>query len=206
MRKIVFTGLWALCLCSCQSLLPEKVDIVTLGIVPESIVIGEQAGEDGVRMIADRDYHVDVVSGADWLTVGLSKSDSLSFAFTANEGFRRSACIRVSADGREDELQIKQEGPYQEVVSLSEHEFYAPAEGCSVSLRVYSNIPSDYFSVTGSHENAIGKIVLRDYVLSFDVLPTTNRDKRRYTVTVSFVDGWGDVLSDAITIVQEAYD
>jgi len=47
---------------------------------------------------------------------------------------------------------------------------------------------------------------LSDYILTFDVAPTTNRDKRSYVVTVSYLDGWGDAVSDSVTIVQDAYD
>lgn len=205
-HKLFSLGLTALCIAACQSLLPEKVEIVTLGIVPDSIEVGATAGEDGVRMIADRDYQVEILSGADWLSPGLAKSDTLSFSFLSNEGFRRSARIKVSAAGREDELLVKQQGPFQERLQLSEHDVIAPASGCPVKLRVLSNLPSDYFSLRSSSESAIGKLVLNAYELSFEVMPTTARDKRKYTVTVSYIDGWGEEITDTVTVQQEAYD
>ena len=196
----------AVLLCACQSLLPEIIEIVSLGIVPDSITVPAAAGEDGVRLIADRQYKVELLSGEEWIDLGVAESDTLSFSFAANEGYRRCARIRVSADGRSDELLVKQEGPFVERVELSEHELYAPAEGCEVNLRLYSNLPSDFFSVSSSSQTAIRNLSLNAYSLSFEVEPTTNRDKRSYAVSVSYVDGWGEVVSDSVTIIQEAYD
>lgn len=206
MRKTVLFGFAAACLCACQSMLPEKVDIVSVGIVPDDIEVAASAGEDGVRVIADRDYSVEVVSGADWLSSGLAGSDTLSFSFSANEGFRRSGRIRISACGRADELLVRQQGPFREKLSLSEHDVAAPVPGCSVSIRVLSNIPSDYFTATSSNDAAIDRLMLVSNVLSFDVLPTTNRDKRSYTVKVAYTDGWGEEISDSVTVIQDAYE
>ena len=58
MRKYILTIIAAASLCACRSLLPERVDIVSLGIVPESITVPASAGEDGVRVIADRAYEL----------------------------------------------------------------------------------------------------------------------------------------------------
>ena len=206
MRKRILTLLAAASVCACQSLLPEKVDIITLGILPESITVPATAGEDGVRVIADRDYSVEVLSGQEWLTPGLSRSDTLSFSCKENTGFRRSAVLRISADGREDRLTVKQSGPFQETLALSTNSVTAPAAGCRVVIRVLSNLPSDYFTVTASNENVISKLRLTAYELSFVVLPTTNRDKRNYTVTVSYTDGWGETIEDSVNILQEVYD
>ncbi len=206
MKKRILTLLAAVSICACQSLLPEKVDIVTLGILPESITVPATAGEDGVRVIADRDYSVEILSGQEWLTPGISKSDTLSFSFKENAGFRRSAVLKINADGREDRLVVKQEGPYKETLTLSTHSVTAPADGCQVVIRVLSNLPSDYFTVTASNDNVISKLRLTAYELSFVVLPTTNRDKRNYTVTVSYTDGWGETIEDSVNILQEVYD
>jgi len=208
MRKPIFILTIALAgwLTACTSLRPDPVEIVSLGIVPESIEIPALPGEDGVRMMADRDYSVEVLSGSEWFQIGLVARDTLAFSFKENNGFRRSARIRVSADGREDELLVKQEGPFREWLQLSQNQVDVPASGSSVSLRVHSNLPSDYFAVSTSHESAIGSLSLSSYELSFKVLPTVNRDRRTYTVTVSYIDGWGDELSRSLSVTQEAYD
>lgn len=206
MKKRIITLIAAVSVCACQSLLPEKVDIITLGIAPDSITVPAAAGEDGVRVIADRDYSVEILSGQEWLAPGISRSDTLSFSFKENEGFRRSAVLKISVGGREDLLLVKQEGPYRETLSLSEHSVLAPADGCAVNIRVYSNLPSDYFTVSASNDNVISKLRLTAYQLFFDVLPTTNRDKRNYTVTVSYTDGWGETIEDSVNILQEVYD
>ena len=190
---------------SCDNLKPLKVDVIHLGIIPDSIVIPADAGEDGVPVISDRDYMYEIVSGADWIERGVCVADSLSFIFKANEGFRRSAILRISADGRSDELQVKQEGVYAQRLSLSISNVNAPVGGCSVTARVLSNLPTDYFTTFVSDEEAIAKVRLEDSILSFEVLPTTNRDVRNYSVSVLYTDDWGDELSASITIKQEAY-
>lgn len=206
MKKCITILLAAAAACACQSLLPEKVEIVSIGMGAESITVPADAGEDGVKVIADRDYAVTVESGQAWLTPGLAKRDTLSFSFTANDGYRRSAVLKISAGGREDRLLVKQAGPYQETLSLSTHSVVAPAEGCQVAIRVYSNLPSDYFTVRASNDNVISHLRLAAYELTFDILPTTNRDKRNYTVTVSYTDGWGDKIEDSVNILQEVYE
>ena len=138
--------------------------------------------------------------------MGIAGRDTLSFSFSENKGFRRSAIIKVSANGREDALVVKQEGVFHESATLSEHEISMPVEGGHVSIRLSSNMPSDVFSLECSHEEAFHKLSISDYMLSFDVLPTTNRDKRTYTVTVYCTDGWGERVSDTVSIVQDAYN
>lgn len=196
--------LFALAAISCQSLKPENPEIIQLGILPESIEVPAVAGEDGVALIADRDYSIDILSGAEWLTLGLAQRDTISFSFTSNEGYRRSAVLRVSADGREDELVVKQEGVFHENAELSEHEIAVPVNGQSISIRLHSNMPSDSFTIDCSHPEIISKLRLSDYILSFEVLPTTNRDKRTYEVTVFCTDGWGEKISDSVKIIQDA--
>ena len=206
MKKTFKYMVLALFLCACQSLRPEKVEIVTLGVVPDDVVVAAEAGEGSARVIADRDYQVEVLSGADWLFVTSVTREAIGFSYRENTGFRRSASVKVSADGREDVLLVKQEGPLQEMVQLSEHNRTVPSAGETVRLRVLSNLPSDFFLPSASNDKAIVHLQLADYQLSFDVLPTTNRDKRTYTVNVTYTDGWGDIVSDSMEIQQLAYD
>lgn len=205
MKKTAYI-LLAAAICACESLRPEKIDVIALGIAPDDIIVEESAGEDGVRVIADRAYSMEITEGSEWLSPGISTSDTLSFSFRENTGFRRSGRIRISADGRTDELIVKQKGIFQEQLLLSEHDLSAPASGLSVEIRVHSNLPSDYFSVSSSSDQAITQLLLKDYILSFEVSPTTNRDKRTYTVTVFYNDGWGETVSDIVSITQEAFD
>ncbi|MBQ7268330.1 MAG: BACON domain-containing protein [Bacteroidales bacterium] len=206
MKRILTLVSAVLSAIACNSLRPTELDIVQLGIVPDDIIVPSGAGEDGVRIIADRDYALELLSGADWLTVGLTARDSISFSFASNEGYRRSARLKISASGREDELLIKQEGAMAAYAVLSAHSLSVPAQGGSFELRLSSSLPSDYFSVSVTGNSTVRNMRLSDYILTFDVAPTTNRDKRSYVVTVSYLDGWGDAVSDSVTIVQDAYD
>ena len=199
MKRILTLVSAVLSAIACNSLRPTELDIVQLGIVPDDIIVPSGAGED-------RDYALELLSGADWLTVGLTARDSISFSFASNEGYRRSARLKISASGREDELLIKQEGAMAAYAVLSAHSLSVPAQGGSFELRLSSSLPSDYFSVSVTGNSTVRNMRLSDYILTFDVAPTTNRDKRSYVVTVSYLDGWGDAVSDSVTIVQDAYD
>lgn len=209
MRNTVFIIAVSLLAAACESMLPEKIDVVHLGVVRDStvradggVVVPATEGSAGVRIIADRDYSYEILSGSDWLRKGLAKGDTLSFSFSANGGFRRSAKIRIAADGREDFLLVKQKGTYSEALTLSEHNVAAPADGGPVQLRVLSNLPSDYFTASASDSQAIASLFLQSYMLSFTVLPTPIRDVRSVSVKVSCTDGWGDELSDTVVITQ----
>lgn len=191
-------------LTGCKSLLPESFDIIRLGIAPQTLDVVAGEGEDGVPVIADRDYQVEILSGADWLKPALVTRDSLSFSFLTNEGFKRMARVRISADGYSDELSVRQLGHYMEWITLSETSLTAPAQGRSVSVRVLSNLPTDYFTVTTTNDEAFSNLSLNANLLTFDVLPTTNRDKRTYTVTVACKDGWGETVSANLTLIQDA--
>ena len=206
MKKILILAAIAAMAFSCRSLLPDEVDIVQLGIVPETVELGTGAGEDGVRVIADRDYSAKVVSGAEWLSLGVTRRDSLSFSFSENTGFRRCAVLSVSADGREDLLAVRQEGVFHETVNLSEHELAFPVKGGSAAVKLYTNMPSDAFQIECTHPDAFKVLRLSDYVLSLEVLPTTKRDKRTYEIRVWCTDGWGEEISDTIKIVQDAFE
>lgn len=206
MKKILIWVALAATAISCKSLLPDEIAVVQLGIAPETIEVGAASGEDGVPVISDRDYAAEVISGAEWLSVGVTLRDSVSFHFSENTGFRRSALLRVSADGREDVLQVRQEGVFHENVALSEHRISVPVSGGRFSVRLHSNMPSDAFSVDCTHPDVFKVLRLSDYVLSLEVLPTTNRNKRTYEIRVYCTDGWGEEISDTIEIVQDAFE
>ena len=205
MKKILYILAAAFAFAACESLKPESIDIVELGIPAENIEVPQTAGQDGVKVIADRDYSVDIVSGADWLTPGIANSDTLSFAFSANTGFRRSAVIRVSSGSREDFLQVRQRGVFTEKLSLGDTSVTLPAEGGPVGTRVISNLPADYFTLFASDDKVITKLHLEGSILHFEVQPSTSRDARNFYVSVSCEDGWGETVEATITVKQNAY-
>lgn len=205
MKRTLYILAGVLAFAACDSLKPEPIDIVQLGIPAEAIVVPETSGEDGVKVIADRDYSVEIVSGADWLTKGIAQNDTLSFYFEANSGFRRSAVIKVSAGSREDFLQVRQRGVFAETLSLSDASITVSAAGGAVQTRVNSNLPADYFTLFASDDKAIRKLRLEGNNLCFEVLPSSSRDARSFYVSVSFEDGWGEIMDASITIRQNAY-
>lgn len=205
MKKTLYILISVLVAAACDSLKPDSLDIVELGIPAESIEVPQAAGEDGVKVISDRNYSMEIISGAEWLTPGIAQSDTLSFSFEENSGFRRSAVIRVSAGSREDFLQVRQRGVFTEKISLGDASVTIPADGGEVATRVFSNLPADYFTLFASDDKAIKRLRLEGSILCFEVLPSSSRDARSFYVSVSCKDGWGEAVEAAITVKQNAY-
>lgn len=191
---------------SCGKLFPDKVDVVQLGIVQDFVVASAAPDIVGAKVISDRDYTLAVEGDAPWMSVEQAGRDTIVFSVERNDGFCRSVYVTVSADGRTDRLQLRQEGKWQESISLHDSSVDVPVSGGHVSTRVASNLPSDFLSASTLDSKAIANLSLKDYILSFDVLPTTMRDRKTYSVTVGYTDGWGREISETLTVKQDAYE
>ncbi len=206
MKKLIFMALCCAAAVSCGKLFPDKVDVVQLGIV-QDFVVASSAGEPvGAKVISDRDYSFGVEGDAPWMNVEQATRDTIIFSVEPNKGVCRSVYVSVSADGRTDRIQLRQEGRWQESISLHDSSADVPAAGGHVSTRVISNLPSDYLKVSTLDIKAIAGLSLKDYILSFDVLPTTMRDRKTYTVAVIYTDGWGREITETLTVKQDAYE
>ncbi len=206
MKKMIYTVLACAVAVSCGRLFPDKVDVVQLGIVQDFVVASAAQDIVGAKVISDRDYKFAVEGDAPWMSVELAARDTLVFSVERNDGFCRSVYVCVSADGRTDRLQLRQEGKWQESISLHDSSVDVPASGGRVSTRVISNLPSDCLAASTLDTKSIASLSLEDYILSFDVLPSMVRDRRTYVVTVSYTDGWGREISGTLTVRQEAYE
>jgi len=206
MRRQIVYIIAAVAVCACSKLLPEEIDVVQMGIVQENVVAECNECSVGAKVISDRDYALSVNGEAPWMKIVEATRDTIVFRLDENEAFCRSVYVNISANGRVDSVQVRQKGKWKESIALSETFVEAPVEGTPISVRVMSNLPSDYLVATTLDDKAIGNISIKDYILTFDVLPTHNRDKKTYNVTVSYVDGWGETVSAKITVIQEAYE
>lgn len=206
MKKILYMTVALIFSVSCGKMLPDKFDIVRLGIAQDTVIAPARQVRIGAKVLSDRDYELTIETETPWLEVISATSDTLIFSLAENDGFRRSAVVRIGAAGREDKLRVCQEGKWKESVRLSESEVISPAAGMKVSARVISNLPSDCLKASTLDTRAISNLTLNDYILSFDVLPTTNRDSKLFTVKVYCTDGWEEEASAQITVRQEAYE
>lgn len=192
---------------SCVGLKADHVEIVQLGIVEDSVTAGARQLECGVKVLSDRDYSMSFEGGnPSWLRVARSTRDTLSFVLEPNLGFRRCAYLDIMADGRADRVQIRQEGQWQETVALSETSLNVPAEGYTGSVRVISNMPSDYLKAVTTDMKALADVSLDGYILHFTVLPSHSRDARTLSLAVEYVNGWDELVINTLTISQEAYE
>ena len=177
---------------SCGKLFPDKVDVVQLGIVQDFVVASSEGESVGAKVISDRDYSLSVDGDSQWMSIEYSTRDTIVFSVEPNEGFCRSVYVSVSADGRTDKVQLRQEGRWK--------------AGGHVSTRVVSNLPSDYLRVSTLDTKSITNLSLKDYILSFDVLPTATRDRKTFGVTISYTDGWEREISETLIVKQESYE
>lgn len=207
MKKVLYLIAGALAAVSCVGLQPDSVEIVQLGIVEDAVTAGAQQCECGVKVLSDRDYSLSFEGGeVPWVHVLSATRDTIAFSLDENTGFRRCAYLEVSAPGRKDCVQIRQEGMWQESVALSETSLEVPAAGYSGSVRVMSNMPSDYMKAVFTDAKALSDVYLEDYILHFTVLPSHNRDPRTVTISVEYVNGWDEVVSNTLEILQAAYE
>lgn len=206
MRKLVFMALCCAAAVSCGKLFPDKVDVVQLGIVQDFVVASSEGESVGAKVISDRDYSLSVDGDSQWMSIEYSTRDTIVFSVKPNEGFCRSVYVSVSADGRTDKVQLRQEGRWKESIKLNDSSADVPAAGGHVSTRVVSNLPSDYLRVSTLDTKSITNLSLKDYILSFDVLPTATRDRKTFGVTISYTDGWEREISETLIVKQESYE
>ena len=98
---------------SCGKLFPDKVDVVQLGIVQDFVVASSEGESVGAKVISDRDYSLSVDGDSQWMSIEYSTRDTIVFSVEPNEGFCRSVYVSVSADGRTDKVQLRQEGRWK---------------------------------------------------------------------------------------------
>lgn len=192
---------------SCIGLQPDQIEIVQLGIVEDTVTAGPDQCACGVKVLSDRDYSISFDGGAaSWIHVIQTTRDTIAMNLDANDGFRRCAYLEIAADGRKDQVQIRQEGKWKESVSLSKETLNVPASGYSGSVRVMSNMPSDYMKAVTNDVKGLSNVSLEDYILHFTVLPSHNRDARTLIINIEYVNGWDELISIPLTIYQEAYE
>ena len=181
----------------------EYVELVRLGARDKTIVLKDcEYGDSTFNIISNVDYKFEVLSGGDWLTVTEACADSICFSFPTNNGFKRSAEIRLSYGPRVDDLKVKQPGKYEMRLALSEKRIEVPVEGGTYQIDVRTNVLQRDLFVEVSSEKAIKDVSLADNRLTFTVPATSSFNPRTYSITVYTVDGWGERLEAVLELPQ----
>lgn len=206
MRKI-FPCILMLCMFpACNK--GEMIDVVELGAVEKEIFIPAGAGSGSIEVISNVPYRVEIVSGGDWLTLGgtgmfPSSRTDIPFRYISNQSFKRTAKVTLSAETRVDTVFFRQEGALADRVSLERKTFSVPAAGGTYTTPVECfRYPDGLLTETSSP--SMVEVQYEDGILSMTVAPATARDPKEYTVTVYYLDGWGERASASATLYQEA--
>lgn len=185
----------------------EMVDVVALGAEEKEMFIPARPGIDTISLVTNVPYEVQVVQGASWLKLGgtgrvPSARKEIPFVFDANYGYRRMAKVTLSAATRTDTVFVKQEGPLEDRVYLSEKTFDVPSEGGRYSTEVECVRYPDGLQVESTSRYV--QAVYSKGRLDVSVAPSRSKDILSYTVTVYYIDGWGDRVCDQAVFTQKA--
>ena len=206
MRKFVYITLFcaASVLTGCWDK-PEFIDVIRLGATEKTIELLDcEYGDSTFYLISNVDYRLEVVSGGEWVTVTQNDADSICFSYPSNNGFRRSAELRISYGRRTDNLKILQPGKYEMRVEMSEQTIDVPATGGEYAVDVLTNVLRRDMYVEVSNDRMLTDVLLENNRLTFAVPEATSRDTKTYTLTVYAVDGWGERVSAVLNIVQKS--
>ena len=189
---------------SCHYNEAEWTPIVKLAVNHSEVVLpGTVPADSGVFVYSNRPYEVCVERGSEWLEVTKAESDTLAFSVTGNNGFKRSAVIRLSSDDRVYTLTVKQPGVYAEYINFSRSTITVTGEGGSFQTGVQTNLLDRDLNVDVSGAESIRDVSLNKNLLSFTVAPSRHLETRTYTVSVWAADGWGDIVKKDLKIIQE---
>lgn len=201
MRKTVIMLAAALCLAGCNY--NEMKDVLMLGGKPKVVMLPDaNAGQGFFDVITNVEYETEVVKGAEWLEITSADEVVVTFDYSANNGFAREGRIVLSCRERSDTVSIRQNGLYEPYVELSQTAVTVPCGGASGIVDVLSNVPCACLEVVVD-DPQVKSAVLENNQLKYEVKPTTKKDTKKYTVTVRFVNDWGEPAQAVLTLTQE---
>lgn len=204
MKKILLWAVAVLTAVSCQFNQAEWVDLVKLAANHNVVKMPSSAPADsGVFIYSNKPYDATVVEGSEWLDVSLASADTLAFTLRGNNGFKRSALIRLTSGDRSYDVAVRQPGAYTEYINFVRASMTIPGEGGRFSAGLQTNLLERDLSVDVSSSENIKNVSLSGNQLSFDVEPSRHLENRSYTITVYTTDGWGDVVKKDLRIIQE---
>lgn len=205
MRRLMLYLLPLLLICSCNR--AELIDIVHLGAWEKEMKVPSTTVIDTIRLVSDVHYEVNVIEGQDWLTLGATGLFPLSrkeipFRCESNYGFRRTGKVTLSAANRVDTVYIKQEGALVDQVALWDKTFEVPVDGGTFTTEVICHRNREALHIDISAPNLI-EAEYKDRFLTVTVGPATSRDPKSYTVTLYYIDGWGEKVTTVATFKQK---
>ncbi len=189
-------------------------------ITDKIISVTAEAGTQEVEVFSNKTYKVEVVKGADWVSLKkvasseaasvltLSGDSKFVVDYDRNARFRRMAEIVLSAETRLDTVRIKQTGPVEATIELPDNRMFVEKEGGEVRTRFISKIDFEDINIEVEYAdpNQTGWLSEFERVnnyLAFRISENLSEaPSRKAEVTFSYVDDWGEKVSDKMSVMQ----
>ena len=209
-------------LASCSSpYYPEYHRVVALGAETSNLVVENTEDFCKLSIISNVEYDATIISGSEWLsfadtegTVRSSKGNGvIEFKHMQNNNQKRVARLVLSADARRDTVKIKQKGRYEDFLYIhdDDKELFSMEngtrmpvawEGGEISFRLRTTCLDHQLSGWSSDKTIVNGFKFENGVCSFFVAANDELQPRIVTINISYVDGWEDTKTLALSIRQ----
>ena len=209
-------------LASCSSpYYPEYHQVVSLGAQTSSLICPETEGTTKLSIISNVEYKAEIISGYEWLsfadTEGCTRigkgNEFIEFNHMQNNNDKRVARLVLSSGERYDTVKIKQYGRFEDVLAIhdDDKELFSMEngtrmpiawEGGDVSFRLRTSCLDYELSGWSSDKTILNNFKFENGVCSFFVAANDEQQPRIVTFNISYVDGWEDTKTLALSIRQ----
>lgn len=205
--------------------LDETADIklVELGtaLADNVCLIDAEGGEFDLSVYSNGEYHVQMLSEASWLQLSTMKGNGdgvIKLNAEPNADFKRMVTFILCSDvdSRRDTVYVKQLGAIEAQLSVENTSVILAGAGGQSSASINTNIPADKFDVKVEYDlNDADGVVSTDWLdvrmtgsgpVSLDMVTSSNTHAaavRSASVSLSFVDGWGDKVALELNVLQK---
>jgi len=200
----------------------DYVSDVALGaaVTDKVVTVKADAGTIDIEVLSNKTYDVRLISGEEWVSLKKTSSSKASSQLTLsgdgkftvdydrNARFRRMAKIVLSAETRRDTVCFRQEGALSSDISLPDSRMFVDKAGGKMRTRFISkldfeNVDIDIAYADIDETDWISEFVRNNNFVDFTIGENIGDNvARKAVVTFSYEDGWGEKVSDALTITQ----
>ena len=187
-----------------------------LGMAEHDFYVDKEGGDVDIPFITNKQGAISFVNEADesWMQLGFNTFDSdstLRVHVQPNTGFQRRADLLFSTDTRKDTVCVFQRGGVEEKFKFADS-FVLVYNGAGGSNTVAGdiNVPLDRIKTEvrfSGDEEWIKDCQLTSTALTFKTTDNPDRNyMRRALIVISYEDGWKDIQTAEITVLQARSD
>ena len=211
LQHIVLSTALALSAISCIKG-PETVEVRALAGAKEVYDIGRIGGDVRVQIYASGPLSVSVLPKEHpWATldrVSLDGDGEITVTAEVNSSFRRmlALCCKLKDGGLRDTVYVRQEGAIELLSCPQPYKSVPGANASTVEFELTTNVDVSAISSSVGYLSAdqdwISKCEIRSGKLEVSLAPNTGENSRRAGITLSYVNGWGQVIGCELYITQ----